>query len=165
MFQSSSLTLSICHRCKCSEPPSSEEKRAHQEDRKGTLNWRVWCLNQLVEEKPLKSVRVMTFVSWSAANVSPAKQDLRCMAAKCTSDISVTCWWGRGVVGVQTDHNLPLPVSCSPVLRTSASLCLPSPALYFVAPGLKVIRRIWIQVVLKLCHNLSFLYNLWPCII
>lgn len=63
------------------------------------------------------------------------------------------------------DHNLPLPVPCSLAFRTSASLCLPSSALYFLAPVFKVIERIWTQLVLKLCQNLSSVYILLPCII
>ena len=53
-----------------------------------------------MEENPLESLRVMTFVSLTAVNVDPAKRDLRSIASTSTSDNSVTYWWsGKWDVG------------------------------------------------------------------
>ena len=137
MFQSCLFSLSICGRCKFSKPLFPGKKRkTHQEDRKGQLNWGVWWLNQIMEENPLESLRVMSFVSLIAVAFNPTKRDLRSIAATSTSDNSVTYWCGRGWGVGQTCHNLPLPVPCSPAFRTFASLCLSSPAFYFAAPVL-----------------------------
>ena len=43
-----------------------------------------------MEENPLETLQVMTFVSLNAVNVNPAKGDLRSIAATSTSDNSVT---------------------------------------------------------------------------
>ena len=49
-----------------------------------------------MEENPLESLRVMTFVSLIAVDFNPAKRDLRSIAATSTTDNSVTYWCGRG---------------------------------------------------------------------
>ena len=78
-----------------------------------------------MEENLLDSERVMTFVSRIPVNVSPAKQDLRLVAAKCTSDISATYWWWLCGGGVLTSP-FPYPVLPPPVpLSSVASDLLP----------------------------------------
>ena len=49
-----------------------------------------------MEENPLESLRVMSFVSLIAVAFNPTKRDLRSIAATSTSDNSVTYWCGRG---------------------------------------------------------------------
>ena len=100
-----------------------------------------------MEENPLESLRVMSFVSLIAVDFNPAKRDLRSIAATSTSDNSVTYWCGRGGGVGQTCHNLPLPVPCSPAFRTFVSLPLVSRPLFRCSRLITL--QMQIQTILK----------------
>ena len=65
--------------------------------------------------------------------------------------------------GWERSQSLPFPLPRSPASRTFVPLCLPTPALHYVASIFRLIKRIRNPgLTFKLCQNLTFLFIFWP---